>query len=222
MKSKILLSIVFISLLIACGTQTKIVGIWKAEDYKAEDFSKIAVIAISSNISHRDIVEDALVSKLKEIGYNAVPGSAILTPDMLKIKDKRILEKALKEESIDGALAISLLDIKEESYYVQGQQEFYQPMGIHYGSFYDYYYYNYDRVYTPGYYETVKEVFLESNFYSLISDTLVQTIQSETIDPADVKDLARSYANALVEQLVTGRVLKNKALIEKRNAKEKK
>jgi len=222
MKTKILLSIVFLSLLIACGTQTKITGIWRIENYKAEDFSKIAVIAISSDINQRDIIEDALVIKLKEIGYNAVPGSAILTPDMLKIKDKKLLEKELKKNSIDGALAISLLDIKEDSYFVEDGREYYQPMGMHYYSFYDYYYYNYDRVYTPGYYETVEEVFLESNFYSLISDTLIQTIQSETIDPADVKDLARSYSNALVEQLVIGRVLKNKALIEERKAKEEK
>jgi len=216
MKYKLSILIIGLIIINACAPTTKVTGIWTSDKYKAEDFKKIAVIGISPNIKSKTVVENALIAKLKEIGYNAVSGSVILTPDMLKIKDKSVLEKELKKESIDGVLVISLLDIKEESYYVSGSTDYYRPMGPHYGSFYDYYYYNYDRVYSPGYYETSQQIFLESNFYSLNSDQLVQTIQSETIDPVDITDLAKSYSNVLIQQLVTGRVLKNKALIEKR------
>jgi len=221
MRYKLLLILPSLFLFFACSPTTKITGIWKSDDYKAEDFTKIAVIAISPNENAKDIVEDELIRKLTEIGYYTVSGSAILTPDMIKTKDKAALEQVLKKESIDGVLVISLLNITEESYYVQGSNDYYRPMGPHYGSFYDYYYYNYDRVYTPGYYETSRQIYLESNFYSLISDELVQTVQTETIDPVDVKDLSKSYSNVLIQQLVTGRVLKNKALIEERNKSSK-
>jgi hypothetical protein len=221
MKTKISLSIIALIIIVACGTQTKVTGIWKDSEYKAEDFNKIAVIGITSNIANRDIFENALVKKLKEIGYNAVPGSVIITPSMIKLKDKQSLKKALKINSVDGALVISLLDIKEESYYVAGSSAYYQPIGPYYGSFYDYYYYNYDRVYAQGYYESTIQIFLESNFYSLISDTLVQTTQTETFNPADVRDLADSYSKTIIEQLVTGKILKNKVLIEKKEAEAK-
>lgn len=216
MKIQALLLIISIYLLTACSPSTKVTGIWKSEDYKPENFNKIAVIAISPNIKTKAVIEDLLILKLKEIGYNAVSGSVILTPDMMKIKDKAILEKELKKESVDGVIVISLLDIKEESYYVNGSTNYYRPMGAHYGSFYDYYDYNYARVYSPGYYETSKQIYLESNFYSLKSDMLVQTIQSETIDPININDLSKSYSNVIIKQLVTGKILKNKALIEKR------
>lgn len=221
MKTKILLSFFSLLLFVGCGTQTKVTGVWKSDEYKAEDFSKIAVIAITSNIKDRDLVEDALVKKLNEIGYKAIPGSILLSPEMIKLKDKKVLESTLKKDSVDGALVISLLDVKEETYYVEGTNNYYSPRP-YYGSFYNYYYYNYDRVYSPGYYATSTQIYLESNFYSLNSNTLAQTIQTETVDPADVKDLAESYSKIIIQQLVTGRVLKNKALIEKRKAKEHK
>jgi len=214
---KYLIFSLFTIIIISCSTQTQITGIWLDENYQAEDFNKLAVVAITSNIQNRDIFENAIVHKLKEIGYNAVPGAVIITPQMIKLKDKEVLKKALLKESIDGVLAISLLDIKEDTYYVPGSGGYYQPYeyGSYYGSFYDYYDYNYGRVYSPGYYETSKQIYLESNFYNLNTGKLVQTIQSETIDPADVRDLAQSYSNILIQQLVTGRVLKNKALIKK-------
>lgn len=216
----ILSALIIIVLIISCSTQTKVTGIWTDEEYKVEDFKKIAVVAITSNIKNRDIFENAIVKKLQEIGYNAVPGAVIITPQMMKLKDKEVLKKALLRESIDGVVAISLLDIKESTHYVQGSGSYYpHAYGSYYGSFYDYYDYNYNRVYSAGYYQTSTQIFLESNFYSLTNDKLIQTVQSETFNPADVADLARSYSGTLVQQLVVGRILKNKALIEKRDKK---
>jgi hypothetical protein len=220
MKTKITLSIIALIIIVACETQTQVTGIWKDESYTTEDFKKIAVVGITSNISNRDVFENAITKRLKEIGYNAIPGSVIITPNMIKLKDKKGLKKALKINSVDGVLVISLLDIKEDSYYVPGSSSYYHPMNPYYGSFYDYYYYNYDRVYAQGYYQSTIQIFLESNFYSLISDTLVQTMQSETVNPADVKDLADSYSKTLVEQLVRGKILRNKILIEQKNTKQ--
>ena len=207
-------------ILIACSTSTKVTGIWFNDSYKAEDFNKLAVVAITSNIKNRDIFENTLSKKLKEIGYNTVPGSVIISPSMLKNESKESLKKAFQKNAIDGVLTISLLDVTEETYYVPGTDSYYHPYGGYYGTFYDYYDHNYNMVYSPGYYQSSKQIYLESNFYSLKSDTLVQTVQSQTVDPADVRDLANSYSKILVQQLVTGRVLKNKALIEKRNSKK--
>ena len=213
---RFLVYIIFLILIISCTTQTKITGIWNDENYKTEDFKKISVLAITPNAEYRDIFEDIIAKKLIEIGYTAVSGSVIINQEMVKLKDKKSLEKALLKESIDAAIVISLLDIKEDTYYVENYSEPYRPYsyGLHYGSFYDYYYYNYDRVYSPGYYQTTKEIFLESNFYSLISDKLVQTIQSETIDPTDVSDLAESYSSTLVQQLLSESILKNKSIVK--------
>ncbi len=218
---KVIVYISFIALILSCSTKTSVIGIQKNETYIAEDFKKIAVIAITSNSKYQEIFEDQISKKLQEIGYNSVSGSIILSNELIKQNDKELLKKALLKESIDGVLAISLLDIKEENYYSEGinnaySSNFYAP---YYNSFSDYYYHNYNRVHTPGYYGTTKHYFLESNFYSLISNKLVQTIQSKTSDPADVSDLAKSFTKILVQQLVTGKVLKNKALIEKRNKK---
>ena len=102
-------------------------------------------------------------------------------------------------------MVLSLLDIKESEHYVPGTEAYYPRS--YYGGYYDYYYYNYDRVYTPGYYAKSTQVYLESNFYNITNGKLVSTMQTETIDPMNVSDLADSFSKTIVKFMIENRMI---------------
>ena len=205
---KIYLKLFIISVLFlfaSCGSVTDITGYWNEDGLMNKTYKKIAVLAITNNIKNRDIVEASFTEKFITNGYEAVKGSNLLSPEVIKRKDKAEIEAILKKNNVDGVLVLSLLDIKETEHYVPGT-ETYHPRP-YYGGYYDYYYYNYNRVYTPGYYAQSTQVYLESNFYNIANEKLVSTMQTETIDPTNISDLADSFSKTIVKFMIENRMI---------------
>lgn len=202
-KILILLTIIILH---SCGSVTKVTGFWNEEDYMRKTYNKIGVIAITNNIQNRDVVETKFAEKFRLNGYQAVECSKFLTPKIMQSKDDNVISDLLEKNGIDGFLIVSVLDIKESTHYVPGTSTYYpQP---YYGHYHDYYYYQYDRVNSPGYYEKTVQLFLESNFYNVNDTKLVSTIQSETDNPSDVYDLADSFSNTIVKTMIENGVIK--------------
>ena len=201
-----LISVFTVLLLVSCGSVTDITGYWSEESYMGGTYEKLAIVAITNSIENRDIVETSFVNKFITNGYNAVEGSKILSPQVIKRKDKSEIEGILKKHNIDGVLILSVLDIKESEHYVPGSTEYYPRP--YYNNYYNYYYYSYDRAYTPGYYAKSVEVYLESNFYNLQNEKLVTTMQTETVDPTNINDLADSFSKTIVKFMVENGIIK--------------
>jgi len=204
MYFKILIVSVMI-LFTSCGSVTDITGYWNEDGLMNKTYKKIAVLAITNSIENRDIVEASFTEKFITNGYGAVKGSELLTPEVIKRKNKAEIAAILKKNNVDGILVLSLLDIKETEHYVPGSQT-YSPRP-YYGGYYDYYYYNYDRTYTPGYYAKSTQVYLESNFYNIADGKLVSTMQTETIDPTNISDLADSFSKTIVKFMIENRMI---------------
>jgi hypothetical protein len=105
----------------------------------------------------------------------------------------------------DGALIVSLLDVKEKTEYVPGQT-YYQPLyyggyGGYYGGFYGYSYNTYGVVSSPGYYSQKKYIYIETRLFDLKTDEMNWASKSETKDPSDLKDFSASLARAVVTTL---------------------
>ena len=192
--------------LVSCGSVTDITGYWSEESYMGKTYNKLAVVAITSSILNRDIVEKSFVNKFTTNGYDAIEGSKILSPEVIKRKDKSEIEGILKTNNIDGVLILSVIDIKESEHYVPGTTEYYPSP--YYNNYYNYYYYSYDRSYSPGYYAKSVEVYLESNFYNLDDGNLVSTMQTETVDPTNIDDLADSFSKTIVKFMVENAIIK--------------
>ena len=205
-KSIKILLVSLLLFIIGCGSVTHVTGYWNEDAYMRQTYKKIGIIAITSYIQKRDIVESKFAERFILNGYQAIECSKFLTPEIMKHKDKNEIASLLKKNNIDGFLIISVLDIKESEHYVPGTTQYYPR--TYYNNYYDYYSYQYDRVYTDGYYEKTIEVFLESNFYNVKSEKLVSTIQTQTANPADIEDLADSFSNTIVKVLVENGVIK--------------
>ena len=196
----------------ACGTSsgTRITGSWQKPDTEAQKFDMIMVLGMSDNVTARGLAEQAIVGRLSEEGFHAMQGISLISPAALKeLRGQREEGKKLLEKNgIDGVLIISVLDVKEEEYYVPGTS-YYQPMTLHpyYGGYYGYWTTVYDRVYTPGYYESSTEIFLESNLYDVNTEELLWSAQSKTENPESIPELVRAYADLLVTDLLAKNVI---------------
>jgi len=204
---------VIITLLIfvaACTSTTNLVGVWQAPDYTGpKDFKKIAVIALSQNESNKLIVEQMFVDRLNYLGYKGVYGSSILVPSIVKKENKEMIEKMMKEKNIDAVIMLSLLDVKQGTQYVPGTGS-YSPGG-YYGGYYGYYNYSYNHYYggSPGYYTTTESIYLEANFYDVNEGgKIVSSMQTESVDPSNIDDLADSFSYTVLKELISQNILK--------------
>jgi len=209
MRTKtIALLIVLAGIFTACSTTSSITGSWVSPEHqKPSDYKKVAVVVLSNKTTNQLVVEKAFVDRLKYLGYNAIPTSSFIVPEVVKKENAKVIDKMMKDRGVDAVIILSLLKVEDGVRYVPGTTS-YAP-GPYYGGYYGYYYYNYNHMNSPGYYEETQSIFLESNFYDLTEGKLLSSIQTETIDPAGVDDLAVAFSNAILKKLVVDKVLVN-------------
>ena len=210
--------------MVSCtGAYTEISGTWTKPNYNGKKFKNILVVAISDDIVKRNSVESAVVKELGKDKINSSTSSTILDFNKIeKTKEGKFdttkldgVKKALSEAGYDGAIVISLLDIKEKTEYVPGQT-YYQPSYYYsygyqpysYNGFYNYSFTTYNVVNTPGYHVTTKKIFIESRLFDIQEDNLLWASTSETLNPSNLNDFSNSYSRALVNSLLNDDVVK--------------
>jgi len=217
MKKLLLFITAFVisSFVYSCGSLTYINDTWQKPGYAGRKYSKIVVWAVfKESLFTRRVVEDRLVSELKSNGINAVPSYDKFSNDLLdpnktgKIENEQegeeILLKAVKDMGVDGALVLSVKDIKKDKYYVSGSYwtPYYYSM-----PFSRYYISTYDRVYGPGYYQTNSQVYFESGLFDLKKEELIYSVISETVNPTSINDFSNSFSVTLVNTLIEGKII---------------
>jgi hypothetical protein len=226
MKKIILFSIIGLTsiVLVSCmGSLTDISGSWKKPGFSGRKFNSLLVVAITNDLVKRNTVETAVVKELKANNKNATTSTAILNLSVLeKDKDGNIdttkldaVKKSLNDAGYDGAIVLSLLDIKEKTEYVPGQT-YYQPNyynnygygAYSYNGFYNYSYLTYSVVNTPGYYTQTKNIFIETRLFDLKDNDLKWAAHSETLNPSNMSDFSSSLASAVVNEMVNKSVIR--------------
>jgi hypothetical protein len=214
MKKFIAPSILFImaTVMCSCVAYTKLTGTWTKPGYTGTHFKKILVVAISNDPTKRNSVETSLESTLAFNKITATNSAKMI--DFSKVdknKDGKVdstkrdaVLKMLTDAGYDGALVVSLLDIKEETQYVPGQTyyhpSYYSVYGSgYYGGFYGYSYSTYDVVNTPGYLVETKKIYIETRLFDLTKDELLWGSKTVTEDPSDINDFSESLATAIVK-----------------------
>ncbi len=204
----IALFVVLVGLFASCSTTTSITGSWVSPEHqKAADYKKIAVVVLSNKTTNQLVVEKAFVDRLKYLGYDAIPTSSFIVPEVVKKENAKVIDDMMKERGVDAVIILSLLKIDDGVRYVPGTTT-YAP-GPYYGGYYGYYYYNYNHMHSPGYYEETQSIFLESNFYDLTEGKLLSSIQTSTTDPSGIDDLAVSFSTAILKKLIAEKVIVN-------------
>lgn len=212
--------IIYLSLLLtfscyfySCSSVTDISGTWKKPGTLPQKYTKIAVLGLSKSKVSNSTIESAVVTNLKQYGINAVSGSNILTSNFLdsdgdgKVDDgsKEQIAQKLVDAGVDGALVLSLQDVKKSEQYVPGTS-FYTPYAGFYG-FNSYYWGAYNTLNTPGYYTQTTNYFISSNFYNMKDTELIWSAQSETMDPQSLNDFTGSFAPVIAQEFASAGVV---------------
>ncbi|MFM6995172.1 MAG: hypothetical protein ACKOWO_08675 [Sediminibacterium sp.] len=65
----------------------------------------------------------------------------------------------------------------------------------------------YERIYSPGYYQTQTKYFWESNIYNLKTKQFVYSVQTESFDPDEASALAHRYGKVIINDMKQKNVL---------------
>lgn len=208
MKYILRAGIVFLFLLMSCGTGSHITSSWKAPNVQPNKYNKILVLGLirEADRSIREKMEEHLVGDLKELGYNAICSCDEYSPKTFENMDEKEAISKLNGGGIDAVLTIVLLDKSRERYYVPGRI-YYSPYYIYQNRFWGYYRTMYDRIYSSGYYVMDTKYFWESNFYDLNTKDLLYSAQSQSFDPSNTESLAHDYGKMIVKNMVKANIL---------------
>jgi hypothetical protein len=125
-------------------------------------------------------------------------------PAKQKVSKESVLE-AINGRAVNAVLVVHLVGTEDRDIY-HPPRTTYAPARYSY-RYYGYYSSVYDYVYEPGYYTRHKFVKLETNLYDVATETLVWSMQSETIDPDTANSLVESLAQTVIESLRSERLL---------------
>ena len=158
-----------------------------------------------------------------EVGRGCLAGpvvaAAVILPQDYRnpwVKDSKKLSKKTREDLIqeiknsgrDAILTIAIIDQTNETRYVPGTTS-YSPMyyGGGYGRFGGYYGMYGPTTYSPGYYTTDKNYFIEINLYDLGTQALVWSAQSSTTNPTNINNASQEFAYVVVDKMIKDKII---------------
>ncbi len=193
----------------ACKTTaTNFSQSYRNPGYEETVFKKVMVIGVTQDQETRQAFENALASAIKNEGGTAQASITVLPHEDQITEDQ--LHAAIDAGGFDGVLLTRLLSVdKSQEYtppkkYNKPRTRYYPASpgwGYGYGGFYGFYGTTYAEVHEPGYFDTSTTLKLETNLYSVATNELVWTGQSETIDPDSIEDARASMTKAVAKKL---------------------
>ncbi len=192
---------------LACA-DVKITHSWKTESSQQNKFNKIMVVGLFTNKDRglREQMENHLQGDLQELGLNAVSSMKRYGPNSFEQLNEDALLSKIEDDGVDAVLTIVLLDRKKEKYYVPGRVYF-SPFYSYHNRFGPYWGVMYERIYSPGYYQSRTKYFWESNIYDLKTKQLIYSIQTESFDPDEASALAHRYGKVIINDMKQKQVL---------------
>jgi hypothetical protein len=217
MKTKTLFGVLCGSVLVltACKTtDTHFSQSYRNPGYEATVFRNVMVIGVAQDQKSRLAFEEALVAAIANEG-GAARASISVLPNEEQISEDQ-LHAAIDAGSFDGVLITRVLSVNKSKEYTppkayNNPQTRYYPAspgwGYGYGGYYGFYGTTFAEVHEPGYFETSTTLKLETNLYSVATNDLVWTGQSETVDPESIDDARSSMTQAVAKKLKEDRLI---------------
>jgi hypothetical protein len=202
----------FVIVLVCSCSSNQLTGVWvNKEKMEQKSYKKIFVLAQTADIQARKAVEDALVAKAKDRGFELVSSISIMPPSLSnpEIPSKEAVIEGVKSSGCDAAFIVTMLKKEENVRYTPGTTV-YAPLPYYRWNSNMFNYYDYWRpsVSTPGYYSNNHSYFLQSNLYDATSQELMVSIQSELFNPESLQKFAKDYVNDVVSKLQKEGLLK--------------
>lgn len=199
-------SLLFLTVLIisSCSPSMKVVGSWvNKEKLVNKQYHSVFILALTENFNYKAQVENDVANAAAARGLKTVKSSVVFPYTFSKDNTpiKELLLEKIKDSGCEAVFTSVLVDQQSQTKYIPGSVD-YDPMSYgYYGNFYNYYGYYTPMIYSPGYYETDKTYYLESNLYDIATGDLMWSVQSQAINPMDIQTFSKEYAAMLVQQL---------------------
>ncbi len=143
--------------------------------------------------NQRLLFEDAYVDKFGAASIGAIAGYSLI--DSAANLSRETVEKAIAGRSIDAVLVTRLAGVEEIKEYQPPSS--YEP----YRSYHRYY--AHAREFSsPGYYVTYKLLTLETNLYDTVTQQLIWSMQSESIESSAPQKVIDGQIDLTVKQLL--------------------
>lgn len=207
MKNLIKISFILsLTIFSACGTSTLVTGSWRKPNATANNYKRIFVSAITSNIPAKEGVENGLAEQLQQRGLTVIKSIDAFPPNYSD-QDRRnktmVMDKIMATHP-DAILTIALIDKDNETHYVRNGGGYFNP-GFRFGyynNFWNYYNNWSPYLYDPGYYVQDKVYYLETNLYDGKSEQLIWSAQSKTYNPSGIDSFLKGYLKSITKQMV--------------------
>lgn len=198
-----------VSILFTACADVKLTHSWMSNDNLNNKYNKILIVGLFTNKDRglREKMETHLQGDLASLGFNAVSSMQLYGPFSFEDTKEDVILSKIDNDGVDALLTIVLLDRKKEKKYIPGSV-FYSPYYSYQRRFWPYYGMMYERIYSPGYYQTSTKYFWESNLYDLKSKQLIYSVQTESFDPNDATVLAHRYGKVIVNDMKQKNVLR--------------
>jgi hypothetical protein len=164
---------------------------------------KIFIFVMTQNYEVQVQLETDLANAATAKGIKTVKSIDAFGPIVTanQLPKKEAILKAIRDLGCDAIFTVAVVDQKEQTHYVEGSYSGgfvpYGGYGYTYGGYYAYS----PAYYSPGYYETDKTYFIESNLFDANSENMLISMQSKVVNPGDIEKASKKYTQILVTEL---------------------
>jgi hypothetical protein len=197
-----LILLAFAALLAALAggcASTEIVSSWRDPDLARVPFRKVLVVFQNSDPQLRRAMELRMAGEIQ----GAVPSHVIFSDEEVRDLDK--VKARVREQGFDSSVIMRIVSVDRELSYHPGGP--YLVPSFYHG-FYHYWGYGWGMAYDPGYYRTDRILTIATNVYSVADDKLVYASQSQTFNPASLRDAVGEVVRVTSKE--TGEALKSR------------
>lgn len=202
--SRISIVLILVSIsIIACSPANRITSSWTNSNYKHEKtYDKIFIAALVTNPHVRAHIEEEMRQNISLRGISVESSLDYFPPKFTKNKPPDVQSMINKIKELDCGLifTISLIEKQSETRYIPGSAGIYGPYAGYNMRFRGFYSYWYPYMYDPGYYVTDKTYFMEGNIFETATETLLWSVQTETINPASVEKFSKELVSLMWER----------------------
>jgi len=185
---------------LACAPSVQMTGQWgDKENMQPGKYSSTFIAVMSQNLRVKQVFENDLAKEAESRGLKAVKSGEVFKPNFTadNAGSKKAVLDRVRELGLETIFTVALLDKETTNRYVPGTV-MYSP-SPYYSSYWGYYSYYYETIYSPGYYTQDKTYYVEANLYDAQTEQLLWSVQSEIFNPGKVERVAEDFTAMLIE-----------------------
>ena len=190
-------------ILMGCTPANRITSSWIIKNHTQEKkYDKIFIAALVTNPHVRTHIEEEMRNNISMKGVAVESSLDYFPPKFTKNKPPDVESMISKIKELDCGLifTISMIEKQSETRYIPGSNSLYGPYPGYDLRFRGFYSYWYPYMYDQGNYVTDKTYFMEGNIFETSTETLLWSVQTETLNPASIEKFSKELVALMWER----------------------